>query len=123
MKKILLIITIILELLIIDIPTYVELNNIAIIEEITIIKEKNKYKIKLKEIIPIKANQGIEYKYKYYEEESTTLKKTIKKINQKTKKKLYLKKAKFLTTNIIVTNEIIKDLKIKPQIITHIPNN
>ena len=68
MKKILLITIIILELLIIDIPNYVELNNLAIIEEITIIKTKDTYKIELKEIIPLKKDQGINYNYKYYKD-------------------------------------------------------
>ena len=107
MKKILLITIIILELLIIDIPNYVELNDLAIIEEITIIKTKDTYKIELKEIIPIKKDQGINYNYKYYKEQSTTLENTLTKIKNKTKKKLYLKKAKFLTTNISTTKELI----------------
>ena len=123
MKKILLITIIILELLIIDIPNYVELNNLAIIEEITIIKTKDTYKIELKEIIPIKKDQGINYNYKYYKEQSTTLENTLTKIKNKTKKKLYLKKAKFLTTNISTTKELINFLEIKPQVITHLPND
>ena len=123
MKKILLITIIILELLIIDIPNYVELNNLAIIEEITIIKTKDTYKIELKEIIPIKKDQGINYNYKYYKEQSTTLENALTKIKNKTKKKLYLKKAKFLTTNISTTKELINFLEIKPQVITHLPND
>ena len=123
MKKILLITIIILELLIIDIPNYVELNNLAIIEEITIIKTKDTYKIELKEIIPIKKDQGINYNYKYYKEQSTTLENALTKIKNKTKKKLYLKKAKFLTTNISTTKKLINFLEIKPQVITHLPND
>ena len=45
MKKIFLTLIIILELLIIKIPEYNELNNIAIIEEISVIKQNNKYHI------------------------------------------------------------------------------
>ncbi|MBO5120913.1 MAG: hypothetical protein J6C28_04450 [Bacilli bacterium] len=120
MKKIILIILIVLELSIIKIPSYKELNNLAIIEEIKVIKENNKYTITLKEIIPIKENDGINYKYKYYKESSNSITDTINKLNNQTKKKLYLKKAKSLTTNIINSNNIIKELDIKPKIINHI---
>ena len=120
MKKIILIILIVLELSIIKIPSYKELNNLAIIEEIKVIKVNDKYTITLKEIIPIKENDGINYKYKYYKESSNSITDTIDKLNNQTKKKLYLKKAKFLTTNIINSNNIIKELDIKPKIINHI---
>ena len=120
MKKIILIILIVLELSIIKIPSYKELNNLAIIEEIKVIKVNDKYTITLKEIIPIKENDGINYKYKYYKESSISITDTIDKLNNQTKKKLYLKKAKSLTTNIINSNNIIKELDIKPKIINHI---
>lgn len=120
MKKIILIILIVLELSIIKIPSYKELNNLAIIEEIKVIKVNNKYTITLKEIIPIKENDGINYKYKYYKESSNSITDTIDKLNNQTKKKLYLKKAKSLTTNIINSNNIIKELDIKPKTINHI---
>lgn len=120
MKKIILIILIVLELSIIKIPSYKELNNLAIIEEIIVIKVNDKYTITLKEIIPIKENDGINYKYKYYKESSNSITDTINKLNNQTKKKLYLKKAKSLTTNIINSNNIIKELDIKPKIINHI---
>lgn len=120
MKKIILIILIVLELSIIKIPSYKELNNLAIIEEIKVIKVNDKYTITLKEIIPIKENDGINYKYKYYKESSNSITDTIDKLNNQTKKKLYLKKAKSLTTNIINSNNIIKELDIKPKIINHI---
>ena len=120
MKKLLLIVIIVLELSIIPIPQYKELNNLAIIEDIKVIKTRNKYTITLKEIIPIKENNGINYKYKYYQDSSNTIKDAIYKLNNKTKKKLYLKKVKSLTTNIINSNNIIKELDIKPKTITHI---
>ena len=123
MKKIILIILIVLELSIIKIPSYKELNNLAIIEEIKVIKVNDKYTITLKEIIPIKENDGINYKYKYYKESSNSITDTIDKLNNQTKKKLYLKKAKFLTTNISTTKELINFLEIKPQVITHLPND
>ena len=123
MKKIILIILLLSELLIINIPPYVELNNLAIIEEIGVIKENNQYTLILKEVIPIKDNQGIKYKYKYYQESSPTLINAYKKLKKDTKKKLYLKKAKSLITNISSSNKILKILNIKPSSIIHTKDN
>lgn len=112
MKKIILIIIIIIELLLIKIPPYVELNNIAIIEEITIIKKEDAYHLTLKEIIPEKSEQTIKYKYKTYKSTGTSINNALK--NIKTKKKLYLKKAKSLTTNINIKT-ITDNLNISPK--------
>ena len=80
MKKLILIIIIIIELLIIKIPPYIELNNIAIIEEVTLIKQDNKYHLTLKEIIPTKAEQTIKYKYKTYKSTGTSIKNALNNI-------------------------------------------
>ena len=122
MKKIILILLIIIELFIIKIPKYEELNNLAIIKEIAIEYKENKYTIYLKEIIPIKDNQGINYKYKIYKETSTTIKKAYNKIKNKTKKKIYLNKVQKLKTNIKNTNKIKNELQIKPKSIIHSNN-
>lgn len=122
MKRIILILLIILELFIIKIPKYEELNNLVIIKEIAVEYSKDKYTIYLKEIIPIKANQGINYKYKIYKETSTSIKKAYNKIVSKTKKKIYLNKVKTLTTNIKNTDKIKNELKIKPESIIHSNN-
>lgn len=122
MKKIILILLIIIELFIIKIPKYEELNNLAIIKEIAIEYKENKYTIYLKEIIPIKDNQGINYKYKIYKETSSTIKKAYNKIKNKTKKKIYLNKVQKLKTNIKNTNKIKNELQIKPKSIIHSNN-
>lgn len=119
MKKLILIILIVIELFLIKIPPYVELNDLAIIEEIAVINENNQYTIILKEIIPIKDDQGISYQYKYYEETSTSVKKSYETLTKQTKKRLYLRKTKSLITNIDSTSSILKDLNIKPSSITH----
>ena len=123
MKKILLIIIILLEISLIKIPNYVELNNLAIINSIGIIEENNRYTIILKEIIPIKSDQGIDYKYKYYKETSTSIKKAINNLTKKTKKKLYLNKTKSLITNMITTKNTIHLLNINPNTIIHTKDN
>lgn len=122
MKKIFLTLIIILEILIIKIPEYNELNNIAIIEEISVIKQNNKYYITFKEIIPIKENNSLTYKYKEHKIKTNDLTKSLDEISKTTKKKLYLSKTKSLTTNLTYSNKIIKLYKIKPKIINH-PSN
>lgn len=119
MKRTILILIIILELVSINIPPYVELNNLAIIEEIAIKKNNNQYTIILKETIPIKDNQGIDYEYKYYKASATSITKAYKKVSSSTKKKLYLKKAKSLITNITSSKEIITTFDINPSSIIH----
>jgi hypothetical protein len=123
MKKILLYTIIILELSLIKVPEYIELNNLAIIEEIGIIEKNNKYTIILKEIIPIKSNQGINYKYKYYKETASTVDKALTNLINQTKKKLYLNKTKSLITNMTSTENTIKRLDIKPKTIIHTNDN
>ena len=91
------------------IPKYTELNHLIIIDGIGIEKENDIYTIYLREIIPIKDNNSIKYEYKYYKEKDNDINKAINKINDKTNKKLYLDKIKFLVTN---SNDY-KSLKIK----------
>ena len=119
MKKYLLILLIVLELSLVKIPPYVELNNLAIIEEIAIEEKNNHYTIILKEVIPIKADQGIDYEYKYYKSSSTSIEKAYTKLISKTKKKLYLNKVKSLITNTTASKEITTTLKISPSNIIH----
>lgn len=121
MKKILIIILLI-PTLFIKIPEYVELNNLIIIDTIIIQEENNHIKIYLKEIIPTKNNQGITYKYKYYQEEGNDIKNIIRKIKKNTNKKIYLQKAKKLITNKKNTDIIKKELDIKPNSIIHTKN-
>lgn len=89
MKKIILIILIIIPLLMIKIPKYRELNHLKIISSVGIDCINNK--VYLKEIIPIKDDNGIEYKYKLYE--FNDLGKVIK------SKKYYIKKTTKVITN------------------------
>lgn len=119
MKKIILLLLILLELFVLKIPDYVELNDLAIIEKIYLEEKNNQYTLILKEIIPLKSDQGISYKYEYHKSTANSLDKAYTKIKNKTKKKLYLNKTKSLITNIKSTSEILKKLNIKPKTITH----
>ena len=108
----LLIILLLIPLLFINIPPYIELNNLAIIEEIWIIQNKEKYTLYLKEIIPIKEDNSIKYEYKYYESTNKNIKSCLKEINKHTKKTIYLNKVKTIYTNKNIN--IKKELGIKP---------
>ena len=73
----------------------------------------------MKEVIPIRSDMGIDYKFKYYEGESSDLEKAIERVQDRTKKRLYYKKVKFLATNI-ENSDYIKDiLKINPKNVYH----
>lgn len=123
MKKIFIIIIIIFGAYIFKIPKYCELNDLAIIESVAVEYDGTNYTLYLKEIIPTKNDQGIKYNYKYYQEKDKTIESSYKKIKVKTKKKLYLKRCKFLITNIHNSENITEILSITPEIIYHEPNN
>lgn len=119
MKKIIVIIFTLLGAYFFKVPEYRELNEIAIIEGMAVDYDGYNYKIYFKEIIPIKGDQGIEYEYKYYEGVSSSIEDTYKEIVSNTKKKLYLKRCKFLVTNMYHSDEIIDVLNINPSTIYH----
>lgn len=89
MRKIMLLLLILIPLLFIKIPKYKELNNLNIITDIGIDCKNNT--IYLKEIIPVKDDDGIEYKYKLHEYHN------YNKVLQN--KKLYLNHVKKVVTN------------------------
>lgn len=119
MKKILIIIFLLLIGFIIKIPEYEELNTLAIIEGIGVSYNDEAYTIYLKEIIPIKDDQGITYKYEYYKGEGKNIEIAFKRLKDKASKKIYLKRCKFVVTNLRYSDEILKKLNIKPNNIYH----
>lgn len=123
MKKILIIFFIILGAFLFKIPEYKELNNIAIIEGIAIEYDGTNYTVYLKEVIPVKSDKGIDYEYKYYKEKSHSVDKAYKEIVFNTKKKLYLKRCKFLISNLYKTDKIINYFDINPTTIYNNRNN
>lgn len=119
MKKYLLILIIIFELVTIKIPEYVELNNIAIIEEVAVIKTADRYTVILKEVIPKKDDNGITYEYKFYEKTAPTVEKAYNYIKNSAKRKIYIERVKSLITNCKTSKDIINSLEISPKTITH----
>ena len=122
MKKITLLILIIITLLSLKIPPYIELNDLVIIETIIIKKDNNIYNVYLKEIIPKKDNNSIIYEYKHYNSKNNNIIKAIESIQTKTDKKIYISKTKTLITNISNTDKLKKELNIKPNSIIHTKN-
>lgn len=119
MKKVGIIILLISIVVFPKISPYVELNNLAIIESIGVSYKDENYTIWLKEVIPIKDEQGINYEYEYYKGTGQSIEKAYKEITLKTKKKLYLKRTKLLITNLKHSQNVINALKIKPKNILH----
>ena len=113
MKKYILFILLLIPLLFIKIPKYIELNNLAIIDRVYISCYNNKYNVKLREIIPIKDDNGIEYDYKYYKGTGNNINTIIKNINNKTKKKLFYKHIEKVYSNCINKKEFLNILKDK----------
>ncbi len=119
MKKIFIIIIIILGSIIFKIPEYVELNDLAIIENMAVEYKDSRYTVYLKEIIPKKDENGINYDYKYYNASDIDLDDVYKKLKAKTKKKLYYKSVKSLIINLEKSDEIVKIFSINPKNIIH----
>ena len=120
MKKIIVLVVLIITFgFIIKIPEYHELNDLAIIQGVGVEYKNNSYIVYMKEVIPIRSDMGIDYKFKYYEGESSDLEKAMERVQDRTKKRLYYKKVKFLATNI-ENSDYIKDiLKINPKNVYH----
>ena len=113
MKKYLFIILIVLIIsLFIKIPEYKELNNLKIIEGIGLECINNNKILYLKEIIPEKDDNGIEYDYKYYKVNFNNL-----------NNKYYLKNTKYIITNCSNTIDLIYNYKLMPIYIYHTNND
>ena len=125
MKRIILLIIIfIIFTFIIKIPNYVELNNLVIVEGIGVECKNSKYSLYLKEIIPIKGDNGITYKYKYYESEAKSIEKAYKNIIEEyTNKKFFYDDVKFIITSCDTSEKITNYFHIKPKYIKHVDTN
>ena len=120
MKKILIIVVIlVVSLLFIDIPKYEELNNLAIIDAIGIENDNGMVKLILRELIPTKDDNGIEYNYVYYNSKADTVEEAYKKIKKSTKKRVYLDRCSYLILDNNYTDDVKKKLNIHPVVIYH----
>ena len=100
MRMIIYICIIVLSYLFLDIPQYNELNDIAIIEEISIEKASNIYTITLKEKRALKGSTGIEYLYDYYVFNSSSIESGFEHLRNHSGKTLVFEHLNKLVTNI-----------------------
>ena len=115
MKKI--IILIIVLSLTLFVPKYIELNDLIIIDKIEIIYT-DEYHIRLREVLPIRDNNGINYTYKTYKYTFNSIDEMTKYFNNK--KRFYFNKVKSLYINI-PSDEVRYKLNIHPKYIIHKP--
>lgn len=85
-------------LILVEIPNYVELNDLIIVDSIGI-DCSNSNTIYIKEIVPIKSDNKINYKYKIYSYSDSNFNNLISGINDKISKKIYYERVKLIITN------------------------
>ena len=123
LKHTLVLILLLLPIFIFKIPNYVELNDLAIIQGVGYSCEESQRTLYLKEIIPIKGDAGLEYQYEYYKRQGKNFPTLIRKIEDNTKKKIYLSKVKFLVTNCNIPKDVLEKLKKEDIKIYHVESN
>ena len=111
LKHGLVLILLLLPIFIFKIPKYVELNDLAIIQGVGYSCHDGNKILYLKEIIPIKGDAGLEYQYEYYQEQGEKFNDLVQKIENHTKKKIYLSKVKFVVTNCDISKDVEEELK------------
>lgn len=111
LKHGLVLILLLLPIFIFKIPKYVELNDLAIIQGVGYSCHDGNKILYLKEIIPIKGEAGLEYQYEYYQEQGEKFNNLVQKIENHTKKKIYLSKVKFVVTNCDISKDVEEELK------------
>lgn len=94
---------------------YVELNHLMIVEKIGLECKNNEYQLYLKEIIPKKGNNGIDYDYKIIEATGTTITKAYQKIEKKTKKDIFLEDTRTVITNCKKKESLLSKFPIHPK--------
>lgn len=105
MKKVIYILLFIL--LLINSHNYKDLNNIAIITNISIEKDKNNYKVTFQEIIPKRNDTNIKYDYKYYTNINKDLKNAFNEIDTDITKNIYLEHLE----NIVIKDDELHTIK------------
>jgi hypothetical protein len=122
MKRIILIIIVFIGLIFIKIPKYIELNNLIIVEGIGL-ECRDEYTLYIKEVIPIKSDNGITYKYKIYENKSNEIDKLFDDIIDNSNKLIFYRDAKYIITNCDSSSIITDKIKLNVNYIKHTKNN
>ena len=82
---------------------YIELNNLAIITNISIVKEKENYKVTFQEIIPKREDNKVVKNFKYYTNTSNSLQHAFYNLEEDVTKEVYLE---HLENIIIKTDDV-----------------
>lgn len=118
-KSLIVIFLLLLPVVVFGNPDYVELNDLAIIRGIGVSCQEE-VSLYLQEIIPIKGDSGISYDYEYYQADGKKLGNAYQKIEEKTKKKLYLSKIDYLVTDCKKSSFILDEFHLKDIKIYHV---
>ena len=118
-KSLIVIFLLLLPVVIFGNPDYVELNDLAIIRGIGVSCQEE-VSLYLQEIISIKGDSGIRYDYEYYQADGKKLGNAYQKIEEKTKKKLYLSKIDYLVTDCKKSSFILDEFHLKDIKIYHV---
>lgn len=119
MKKYLFIIIFIISGLFLPISDYVELNNLIIVKNIGLDCQNNIYNLYIKEIIPEKNTNNINYKYKIYQSKGKNIKEAYQNLINNTSKKIFIKDTKSIITNCHNNKNIIKYFSLNKTTIIH----
>ena len=121
-KSIAVLFLLLLPILVFGNPSYVELNNLAIIRGVGV-SCSDSFSLYLQELIPVKEDNGITYQYHYYQEKNRVFSKAFHSLRENADKKLYLSHVHYVVTDCKKSDFIIQELNIKPDIIYHIPKD
>ena len=114
MKKIIILLLVFLFIgLLFNIPKYNELNNIVIIDKIKI-DCSNDIDILLREVNPVKTDNGITYNYTYYKNNIKNINMFKSSFTNKYHKSFYYNKVKILESNCNDIDRITSSINVKP---------
>lgn len=101
MKRILIILVFLsfFTILIFDVPKYNELNNISVIDKITIKCRDNYYDINMREVTLLRKDNGITFRYDYYKNKIKNINKIKENNLDKYHKVFYYDRIKSIDTN------------------------
>ena len=116
MKRVLFLFLFVLLLQYFFVPEYRELNNLVVIDKIRVLKKEEGYTISLREVVPKRENNGIQYSYEYYHYQVARLEDFYQDMRQK--KRFYFRKVKSLSSNMN-TDEFRYRLNLHPKTIYH----
>ena len=106
----------------VKIPKYVELNHLIIVDTIGVECSNNNITLYLREIIPAKNDNGINYQYKIYKGIGKSIDNAFDEIDNKTYNKIFYKDSNIILSNCGRDEEIAKYFEINKNRIKYSSN-